>query len=157
MIDLVYVTYNSEKWITQCFSSILDSDYDLKQVNVFVVDNASIDKTMDALQNMKNSMLEKLASFHIIQNQKNDGFGKGNNIGFSTGSSEYVCFFNIDTKLFKDTLSVLTEAMLHSENDVALWELRQFPFEHPKMYDPVSLETDWCSGAAFAVRRDIFE
>ena len=128
MIDLVYVTYNSEKWIKQCFDSILDSNYDLKQVNIFVVDNASADKTVDILQSIKDDMLDRLASFHIIQNEKNDGFGKGNNIGFSKGSSEFVCFFNIDTKLFRDTLSFLTDTMFHSENDVALWELRQFPF-----------------------------
>lgn len=156
MIDLVYVTYNSEKWIEQCFASLLSSNYDLKQINVFVVDNASTDMTVDILQSKKTHMQDALASFHIIRNQDNTGFGKANNIGFSQGSSEFVCFFNIDTELFEDTLSVLTDTMLHAKEETALWELRQFPFEHPKMYDPVSLETDWCSGAAFAVRRKVF-
>lgn len=156
MIDLVYVTYNSEKWIAQCFDSILDSDYDLKQVNVFVVDNASTDKTVNVLQSRKSNMLDKLASYTVIHNRRNEGFGKGNNIGFSKGCSEFVCFFNIDTKLFRDTLSVLVDTLSHAEKDAALWELRQFPFEHPKMYDPVSMETNWCSGAAFAVRREVF-
>lgn len=157
MIDLIYVTYNSEKWIAQCFDSILDNDYDLKQINVIVVDNASTDKTVNILQNKKSKMLNHFASFNIIQNKNNEGFGKANNIGFSKGCSEFVCFFNIDTRLFKNTLSVLTNVISHSEKDVALWELRQFPYEHPKMYDPVSMETEWCSGAAFAVKRDIFK
>ena len=67
MIDLVYVTYNSEKWITQCFDSILDSTYDLKQVNIFVVDNASADKTVDILQSIKDDMLEFSAVIEEIQ------------------------------------------------------------------------------------------
>ena len=157
MIDLIYVTYNSEKWIAQCFDSILDNDYDLKQINIIVVDNASTDKTVNILQNKKSKMLNHFASFNIIQNKNNEGFGKANNIGFSKGCSEFVCFFNIDTRLFKNTLSVLTNVISHSEKDVALWELRQFPYEHPKMYDPVSMETEWCSGAAFAVKRDVFK
>lgn len=156
MIDLVYVTYNSEKWITQCLGSILDSDYDLKQINIYVVDNASTDHTVETLQKCREHMHDGVASFHIIQNQSNEGFGKANNIGFSKGNSEFVCFFNIDTKLFQNTLSILADTIRCSENNVAVWELRQFPFEHPKMYDPVSMETNWCSGAAFAVRRDVF-
>ena len=30
--------------------------------------------------------------------------------------------------------------------------MRQIPFEHPKLYDPVSQETRWISGAAFLAR-----
>ena len=41
MIDLVYVTYNSEKWVAQCLDSILDSDYDLKQVKFPDITNST--------------------------------------------------------------------------------------------------------------------
>ena len=41
-MDLVYVTYNSSRWIDNCFASIMKSDYDLKKVNVFVVDKEQI-------------------------------------------------------------------------------------------------------------------
>ena len=40
---------------------------------------------------------------------------------------------------------------------VAAWEMRQIPYEHPKAYDPVTLDTPWVSGAAMLLRRSAFE
>ncbi|MDO4556323.1 MAG: glycosyltransferase, partial [Lachnospiraceae bacterium] len=44
-----------------------------------------------------------------------------------------------------------------SEKNIGAWEMRQLPYEHPKLYNPVTGETSWMSGAAFAVRRNVFE
>lgn len=157
MIDLVYVTYNSEKWLNQCFESVLHSQFDLKEINVYVVDNASTDHTVAALNVIKHSAENLLNSFQIIQNDKNEGFGKANNIGFSAGNSDIVCFLNIDTALFDDSLAVLNEEIKKSDEMVGVWEFRQFPYEHPKLYDPLTGETQWVSGAAFAIRRDVYD
>ncbi len=40
---------------------------------------------------------------------------------------------------------------------VAAWELRQIPYEHPKAYDPASLDVPWVSGAATLFRRSAFD
>ena len=40
---------------------------------------------------------------------------------------------------------------------VAAWELRQLPYEHPKAYDPATLDTSWVSGAATLFRRSAFD
>ena len=156
-MDLIYVSYNSEKWIENCFASILKSDYNLKEVSVYVVDNASTDHSVEKLEMIKKKCEPELKAFEIIQSEKNIGFGGGNNLGFAQGNSDIACFFNIDTELFPDTLKNLAEDIKKSDEKTALWELRQFPYEHPKMYDPLTHETSWCSGAAFAVRRTVFE
>src|SRR5579871_1051554 len=39
----------------------------------------------------------------------------------------------------------------------SLVEARQFPEEHPKPYDPGTLETDWASGACLLVPRKVYE
>lgn len=157
MMDVVYVTYNSEKWVEKCFTSWLQTDYDLKQVNIIIVDNNSADTTVPLLKNISKKYKEKFASIKIILEDKNLGFGKANNIGFREGDSDIVCFFNIDTELFPDTLTNLQQEIEESEDEVALWELRQFPYEHPKLYDPLTGYTSWSSGAAFAMRRDIYD
>ena len=157
MIDLVYVTYNSEKWIETCINSLIDSDFELRKINVFFVDNKSCDKTVELLERFRSLYGSLFGTFRIVINESNEGFGKGNNIGFSFGKSPYVCFFNIDTSLYKDTLSELWNIIQNSDSRVAAWELRQQPFEHPKMYNPINMETEWVSGAAFAVRREVFE
>lgn len=156
-MDIIYVSYNSEKWIERCFGSVLKSEYDLKKVNIYVVDNHSSDHTLEKLKKIKPEMEEQVGSFQVIESQENLGFGRGNNLGFSKGNSELVCFFNIDTELLPDTLKELEQAVKASDEKTAMWELRQFPYEHPKNYDPLTGETTWSSGAAFAMKREIYE
>lgn len=156
MFDIVYVTYNSQKWITKCFGSWLNINYDLKKINIIIVDNNSSDNTIALLNEFKKKNENKFGSFSIITEQKNWGFGKANNIGFINGNSEFVCFLNIDTELFDDTFTELEQEVSKSDKKVALWEFRQFPYEHPKMYDILTGETTWSSGAAFAIRREVY-
>ena len=157
MFDIIYVTYNSEKWISGCFHSWLKADYDLKKINIYVVDNNSTDNTLKLLNEYKEKTGQRFASFSIISESQNWGFGKANNIGFSKGDAEIVCFLNIDTEIFPDTFTELQKEILSSDEKIGIWEFRQFPYEHPKMYDILTGETTWCSGAAFAVRRQVYE
>lgn len=142
MIDIVYVTYNSEKWIRKSINSLAKSNIDVGQINVIVVDNASMDDTLHELQIIKSELENLFRSFQIVVNNKNMGFGNANNIGFSRGTSDIVCFLNIDTEVLNDTFSILMHEIKGSKKDVAIWEFRQLPYEHPKMYDPLTGETD---------------
>ena len=153
--DLVFVTYNSEKWIDNCFESIKNVDYNLNNLNIFVVDNKSTDGTKDKLYRIKNKI--NVGSFEIIEAPCNLGFGRANNLGFNNGKSDIVCFINIDTEMTKDLFIKLEEEVNSSSSEVALWEFRQFPYEHPKMYNPITRLTTWSSGAAFAIKREVFE
>jgi N-acetylglucosaminyl-diphospho-decaprenol L-rhamnosyltransferase len=47
-------------------------------------------------------------------------------------------------------------AAAERDTRAALIEAAQFPIEHPKAYDPVTLETNWCSAACLLIRRDAF-
>ena len=156
-LDLVFVTYNSSKWIENCFRSIFTLEYDLKQISIYVVDNASTDDTVQKLNWIRSENQSKLNSFEVLALNSNLGFGCGNNYAFHQGHSDIVCFLNIDTELSKDSLAQLVQDIRISPPNTAMWELRQFPYEHPKNYDPVTRETSWCSGAAFAVRRDVYQ
>ena len=156
MFDIVYVSYNSKKWLHGLFSSWRHVDYDLKQVNIYIVDNHSDDEARAELFATKEEYGPLFAGFEILLQEENYGFGKANNIGFSKGKSEIVCFLNIDTEMFPDTLTKLDQEIRNADEKDGLWEFRQFPYEHPKIYDVLTGETSWSSGAAFAVRRDLF-
>ncbi len=156
MFDIVYVSYNSSKWIDKCFGSLLNLDYDLKKLNIYVVDNASTDNTVDLLNAFAEKHGNAFGTFEVIGEKSNWGFGKANNIGFSKGESDFVCFLNIDTEVFADTFTELEKEVTASDDKVGIWEFRQFPYEHPKMYDILTGETTWVSGAAFAARRSVY-
>lgn len=157
MFDIVYVTYNSEKWIPGCFRSWLHADYDLDKINIYVVDNNSSDSTVELLERFRVENGNRFGTFSILREEKNWGFGKANNIGFSKGTSDIVCFLNIDTEVFSDTFSELEKEIFASNEKIGIWEFRQFPYEHPKFYDILTGATTWCSGAAFAIRRSIYD
>lgn len=157
MIDIIYVTYNSQKWIQCCFESLVQSNYPKKKLNIFVVDNASQDNTLVELNDIKDNIGKQFNRFEVIESNENLGFGKANNLGFLKGNSRTVCFFNIDTEVFPDTISNLVKEIENSNEEVGLWELRQFPYEHPKFYNILSGYTTWSSGAAFAIKRDLYK
>ncbi len=153
-MDVVIVTYNSEKWIERCIQSLYASK-NREELNIYMVDNSSSDNTVCLLREFQNKGL--FNNFEIIEEQRNKGFGAANNIGALAGEDEIICFINIDTEVFEDTFSILKSRIAGSAADVAAWEFRQLPYEHPKLYNPVTSETSWMSGAAFAIRRTVFQ
>lgn len=155
-LDIIIVTYNSEKWLKECIESIENQkNFDLSKTNIYFVDNKSKDDTVKKLEEYKTK--SKLGSFNIIENSKNSGFGQANNLGFKNGNSEYVFFLNHDTKLEEDSLENMQKEIMNSSEEFAMWEFRQKPYEHPKYYNPINGETSWASGACFVIKREIFE
>lgn len=155
--DIVFVTYNSEKWIDNCLNSILKSDYDLKNVSLYFCDNASRDNTVYKLNDLSKKYKDTFNDFQVIESYKNKGFGYGNNMAAEYGKAPYIFFLNVDTEIHSDTLSKIEKEISNSNEKVGMWELKQEPYEHPKYFNPITGETSWASGACMIVKRDIFK
>lgn len=82
----------------------------------------------------------------------NLGFGSGINRLLKDSAADYVLALNQDAIPEDGALAELWRYAAGDEAKVAAWEMRQIPFEHPKIYDPVSLVTEWVSGAAVLLR-----
>jgi GT2 family glycosyltransferase len=83
--------------------------------------------------------------------------GRGHNANAARGKAPFLLLLNQDCILEPGTLEALLAHAQADDAKVAAWELRQIPYEHPKDYDPVTLDTTWCSGAALLVRRSAYE
>lgn len=149
--NVIIVTFNSEDFIDNCFISLLRFN---EIINLIIVDNNSIDSTIKTV----NNYIDKFKHIKLIKNNKNVGLAEANNIGSLVSDSDYFIFLDIDTEI-KDPFffNKLNSTIENSNDDVAAWEFRQIPYEHPKIYNPVTLETGWISGGAFAIKRRIYE
>lgn len=94
-----------------------------------------------------------------VASQGNIGFGRAHNIlmkeAFDNGASAYVAL-NPDGFLHPKALGAMLDVLSRSDR-LTLVEARQFPMEHPKVYDPETQITPWCSGACMMISREVYE
>ena len=87
-----------------------------------------------------------------ISPRGNLGFGKGMNClmaaAFSEPGTQWFLCVNPDGVFHADLLKEMVESSRRLPQ--SLLEARQFPEEHPKVYDPQTCETPWASGACSA-------
>lgn len=156
--DVVVVSYNSEKWLKGFFKSLENNKYDLKKISLIFVDNSSVDQTVSLLREYENAFQGVLGSFQILEMKKNMGFGAANNKGAHKAVSDKLFFLNVDTEIHAQTFFELEKEILTESNSVfKAWELRQTPYEHPKLYDPITSETPWASAAALVIDKACFK
>ncbi len=148
-LDISVVTYNSSQWITGFRASLLAQDYPLSRINLIFVDNDSSD---DTRQQLTDQDWSAFAGFRLIRN-RNTGYGSGHNLGIAAGDGDLLLVTNIDLEFRAESLTRAVAFALEDQPEVASWELRQAPYEHPKFYDPVSLQTGWSTHACVLMRR----
>ena len=151
-MDVIVVLHNSRRHVDRLVASLAALAYPRDRVRAIFVDNASADEGASAAERAASACGLKLL---VVRNPKNVGFGAGINAGVREGDAPYVFVLNPDTEAAPDSVGVLVES-IRRHSDAAIVEARQVPFEHPKLYDPVTLETSWASGAAFLVTRQDF-
>lgn len=155
-IDISVVCYNSRKWLDGFMKSLSAQSYPLDRIHLYFVDNGSSDDTVAILEGIKAEWRKAFASLEIL-NRPNKGFGAGHNAGIQAGRSSYCLVTNADLTFDQESLTRIVATACSDGAEVACWELRQKPYEHPKFYDPVTGETNWCSHACVLLRRTAFE
>lgn len=153
--DIITLLYNSEKWLKGYLDALEKSEYNLSFINLVLVDNQPSIDYKPILET--HSLIGKLGSYRFIANEHNNGFGAGNNQGVKFGDSPYLFLLNIDTEITPQALKEISLTITQSQDNVGAWEMRQFPYEHPKVYHPANQFVSWASAAALVVRRTVFE
>jgi len=155
-LDISIVSYNSERWLQPFMNSLLGQNYPLEKIRLIIAEHASSDASVE----LWHKLIEKYqGSFRAIElfEKKNDGFGAGHNFNFKHVTTDYFLVSNLDLEFEANTLVSVVSRALEDKLEVASWELRQKPYEHPKYYDPVTMETSWSSSACVLFRSSCFE
>lgn len=155
-IDISIVTYNNSRWITGFVESLIALDYPKNLLTLRFIDNSSTDSTLNDLHAVEYKLTEAGFTVEILQ-RPNNGYGAGHNAAISKGTAPFCLVTNIDLTFESDALCRIMAIALADDEQIAAWELRQKPYEHPKFYDPVTGITNWNSHACVLLRRSALD
>ncbi len=176
LVYIVVLTWNGKADTLECLQSLRASSY--PNARILVVDNASTDRTLEAVQAFSTSV-------EVIRNSTNRRFAGGNNVGIRRAleaGADFVLLLNNDTVVDKDLLSELVAAaqrdpgigvvgpkIYYSSDPRRIWYaggkiqwwagwishvgIRQIDsgqYRH-------TAETDYVTGCCMLVRRDVIE
>lgn len=114
-LSIIIVNYNVRHYLHQCLQSIWQQkDIDLAQIEVFVVDNASSDHSVNYIKAKFPSA--SYPQLRLVSNRRNVGFGRANNQALAKAKGEYILFLNPDTILPEHTLA-RTLAFANKQSD----------------------------------------
>ena len=149
-IDVLIVFHNSAKFV----GPLLDSLRRLSiPVTAYFLDNSSADDTVERLIP---GIAQVPFRTYFFRSRTNNGFARGMNLLARQSAGKFMFLLNPDTELAEGCLEKLL-ARAESDPSTGLCEARQWPREHPKVYNSKTGETSWCTGAAVLVRRQAFE
>ncbi len=101
MVSVTIVTWNSEKYLDECFVSLLRQDY--RELEVIILDNASEDGTRELLAKVD-------PRWRVIYNDTNVGFAAGQNQAIRESRGEWILCLNPDVVLSPDFITQLVAA-----------------------------------------------
>lgn len=111
-LTVVIVSYNVKDFLLKCLSSVYKSIGTAFQFEVIVVDNNSVDGSIEAIE-------KEFKEVRIIKNFENAGFPAANNQAFKIANGKKIMMLNPDTEIVADAIDRLI-SYLDNNRNVAL-------------------------------------
>jgi len=105
VVSVVIVNFNAGPLLSKAVASVLSSSI---TVEVFVSDNGSTDGSLLSLRGLAGAD----ARLQIIENRRNLGFARANNVALKLPQGEYILLLNPDAVIKPDTLARMLEAFV---------------------------------------------
>jgi GT2 family glycosyltransferase len=169
--SIVVLAFNNVDYSRMCIESIIHKT-NHPEYELILVDNASQDETPQYFKELANSNSNILA----IMNDTNEGFARGNNIGASRASGEYLVFLNNDTVVTKGWLQKLVDYLQDPKvglvgpvtnssgnetrikvNYEDLEGMDEFAYQYTKSRQGETFELDMLPFLCVALRREVYE
>lgn len=104
LFSILIPTYNNEATIERAVKSALNQDY-TEEYEVIVANNASIDRTAEVLESIKDSKLR------IVTNSQTVSMYENHNVLLHEAKGDYILFCHSDDQLCRGALSILAEEL----------------------------------------------
>lgn len=174
-VSIIIVNYRSEQYLDKCLASVYRAS-DPRQREIIVVNN---DREADLCW-----LVKKYSEAKFFNCEKNSGFGAGCNFGAKKAGGDILFFLNPDTQFLNDYVNFVINKFAESEKNVGIigprlvtderktqewcagkestfWRLIKNNFgivDSKKVWESEKeIFADWVSGAALAIKKEIFE
>ena len=95
-LSIIIVNFKTSDLVISCLKSIFNNDLSVP-FEVIIIDNFSQD-------NISETLKKEFPSVNLIFNNKNEGFGRANNLGFFFSKGKYILFLNPDMIILPGTI-----------------------------------------------------
>lgn len=110
LVTIIVVTYNSQTFIRKCLESISRSDYPINQI--IVVDNNSLDRTVEQIPSRKNTS--------VLRNKQNVGFARAVNQAIKKSKKRNdIILVNPDSTIRRNSISTLLKCIELNDSGIA--------------------------------------
>ena len=117
LISIILPVYNSEKYISECLTSILASTH--KGLEVIIINDGSTDHTLDICEKFK-SIDDRIR----ILTQQNQGVSAARNTGIKVANGNYIAFVDSDDQIDSTMYQILLKNILEYKADVSICNYR---------------------------------
>lgn len=98
LVTVVIPIYNVEKHLNRCIESVVNQTY--KDLEIILVD----DKSPDNSPQICDQWAKKDSRIKVVHKDNNAGLGMARNTGIDNANGDYICFFDSDDYVEKDTI-----------------------------------------------------
>jgi GT2 family glycosyltransferase len=171
-VSIILVNLNGRHHFEQLFASLRAVDYPRELLEVVVVDNASVDGSVQWLD-------QNGSDARTVQCRQNHGFAGGVNVGVESSSGEVLVFLNTDMRVERSWLRELLAPIVSQEADCTSsltlswngkvvnfggsamnfhgigWQVGMNDPDIDRYKEPC--DTLFACGGSMAIRRDVYE
>ncbi|MEC5166458.1 GT2 family glycosyltransferase [Flavobacterium sp. PL11] len=106
LLSVIIVTYNSQNLIEKCLDNLILYNDLNEDLEIIIVDNSDFENNAILFDLIK---IKYPKDIILIKNDRNGGYGQGNNIGIKEAKGKYIAIMNPDITmtepLFRDAIS----------------------------------------------------
>jgi glycosyltransferase involved in cell wall biosynthesis len=118
-LSIIIPVYNVEKYIQKCLESVFIQDVICGEYEVIVVDDGTLDNSMEIVENFAN----EYPNLKIIR-QSNQGLSAARNAGLKMARGEYVWFVDSDDWIEKNCLEEIFSLLNTYQSEVFVTPLK---------------------------------
>lgn len=114
LVTIVIPVYGVEKYLDRCVNSVVEQTY--SNIEIILVD----DESPDNCPSMCDAWAEKDHRIRVIH-KKNAGLGMARNTGIENARGEYICFFDSDDYVEKNTIEKTIKLAMKQSAEIVIF------------------------------------